>query len=97
MVNLPPIFELVCPLFPPGDCLAAVVAASEVRLAWLEGEMSGVALGAILPSWGHSRTLKIEHPWLLLMARLEGRDEHSWAQMIMHVQAAVYISVFRNT
>ena len=43
MVDHPPIVEPVCPLLPPGDCLAAVVAASEVRLAWLEGEM--------IPEW----------------------------------------------
>ena len=43
MVDHPPIVEPVCPFLPLGDHLAAVVAASEVRLAWLVGEM--------IPEW----------------------------------------------
>ena len=52
-------------------------------------------MGAMLLSYRHtaavSRELRIKHPRLLLMARPEGRVEHSWAQRIMHVQAAVYM------
>ena len=38
-----------------------------------------------------SRILRIKHFRLLLMARPEGRDEHSWAQRFIHVQAAMYM------
>ena len=44
-----------------------------------------------------SRILRIKHPRLLLMARQEGCDEHSWAQSLFHIQAAVYFHDYQGS
>ena len=96
VVDHPPVVQPIVPLLPPGDSFFAVMASSDMRLVLLESEVlpERSDLGSHAGnshSRAVSRILRIKHPRLLVIPRPEGRVEHSWAQRIMHVQAAVFL------